>query len=1130
MTKKKFYPETKGNPNLPEIEEKIIEYWKDNDTFNRSVEGRDKTAEWVFYDGPPFANGLPHYGHLLTSSVKDIFARYHTMKGKRVERRFGWDCHGLPAEMETEKEIKVSGRAAIEEYGVEKFNDHCRTSVMKYTGIWQDYINRAARWVDFENDYKTMDKDYMESVLWAFSELYKKGLIYESHRVMPYSWAAETPLSNFETRMDDAYRDRTDKAVTVAFELEDAPEIVKKFDISHIDVEKITQLYICAWTTTPWTLPSNLALAVGEGIEYECCAYLKGGKCYIVASGEKHFDILDKARVDNTESMSIRRIKGSSLVGLKYKPLFPYFADTPNAFRILAGDFIEEGSGTGIVHLAPGFGEDDQRICADNGIEILCPVDDSGKFTDEIYDLFANSPCHSERSLATSEESHNISRDPSGKTLQDDISPQGGSKILLSLKGLNVICDTNKSDDEPYTDKQLEKNGLVNLRIINYLKLIGALVGDPQEYTHSYPHCWRTDTPLIYKAVPSWYVEVTKFRDRMVELNQEINWIPDHIKDGQFGKWLENARDWSISRNRFWGCPIPVWRTPSGKIKVFGSIKELEEFFEVKVPDLHKPFIDTLTKEVDGEIYTRVSDVFDCWFESGSMPFAQVHYPFENEQWFEEHSPADFIVEYVGQTRGWFYTLVVLSTALFDRIPFKNCICHGVILDTTGKKLSKKLRNYPDPNDMFNLYGADAMRWRMIKEPVMHGGNLLVSKDGNDIKDVVRLTIKPIWNAYHFFTLYANMDGVKAELITDSDNLMDRYILNKTKLAVEQIDICLSGFDTPNACSVVDELFEVLNNWYIRRNRDRYWRSSEGGIDGDKQAAYDTLYTVLVTMCKAAAPLLPLTTEEIYQGLTGNESVHLEEYPSESIFPEYPEMLIAMDKIRNICNAGLGVRNQENIRIRQPLQTCTIYGNDLNELEQFVNLVKDELNIKNIELSSNLESIATLTCKINFKVAGKRLGAKMKEVAAAAKQGNWKDLGEGKAEVAGEILEGDEFEIKLEAKAGIKGAQALSTNDALIVLDLEITDDLAKEGTARDVVRMIQQARKNADLNPADHINLTVKCSDSVKKAVEENKEYVCKQTLTNSLEFAEPSLTHKSTSQIEGGDVTISFEICTLP
>lgn len=975
----KYYPEVEASPDIAKIEKKILEFWKKNDLFKKSIENRKGAEEFIFYDGPPFANGLPHFGHVLTGYAKDVFARYQTMKGKRVERRFGWDCHGLPAEMAAEKELSIKGKQDIESYGISKFNDYCRQSVMKYANEWEDYVTRQARWVDFKNDYKTMNTPYMESVMWAFKELYKKGLVYESYRVMPYSWAMETPLSNFETRLDNAYREREDKAITVAFELKEVPEFLANA-IRQINIKKC---YVLAWTTTPWTLPSNLALAVSKKIEYVCMVkkdlsgssstlplegrdkgrgydkqtllhaqelrknstevekklwnrinhdqvgvkfrrqqpignfivdfYSSEARLIIELDGSQHAEqfVYDKERSDffasqgykiirfwNHEIMEniegvleaikiavetsshitpsptpplkgegvmgtiltgevficarksfvkfekeyemIASFKGSDFlaVPLSYIPLFPYLekrmrgevgafkigstpiGGSPNAFHILDGsDFVSDEEGTGIVHLAPGFGEDDQRICAANGIEVVCPVDNAGRFTDEIYDV------------------------------QD-----------LKLKGLNVIVEPGGS-----------RFGLANDLIIKYLKNIGLLI-DEQVIKHNYPHCWRTDTPLIYKAVPSWYIEVTKIKDRMVELNQQINWIPGHVRDGLFGKWLENARDWSISRNRFWGAPIPIWKSdnPDNKeLYVFGSIKELEDFFGVEVKDLHKPFIDELTKpDPKNPRYTikRVPDVFDCWFESGSMPFAQVHYPFENKEWFETHFPADFIVEYAAQTRGWFYTLMVLGTALFDKPPFLNCICHGVILDDKGQKLSKRLNNYTDPKELFERYGADSLRWFMMSSPVMRGLELLIDKDANMVRDTLRLAIKPIWNAYNFFTLYANADGVKGSEVRgqNSGNVMDRYILSKCRECVEIVTKAMDSYDTTQATRAIEDFFEVLNNWYIRRNRKRFWKSEK---DQDKQDAYDTLYTVLVTMCRLSAPLLPIITEEIWQGI-----------------------------------------------------------------------------------------------------------------------------------------------------------------------------------------------------------------------------------------------------------------------
>ncbi|MDX1924157.1 MAG: isoleucine--tRNA ligase, partial [Rickettsiaceae bacterium] len=785
--KKQIYPQTDSSPSFSELEKKIIDFWQKEEVFEKSISFRPSLKdglrnEFTFYDGPPFANGLPHYGHLLTGFIKDAIARYQTIKGKRVERRFGWDCHGLPAEMGAEKELGISGRAQITDYGIDKFNNHCKTSVMKFADSWEKYVTRQARWVDFQNSYKTMDTNFMESVLWAFKELYKKDLVYEAMRVMPYSYACQTPLSNFETRLDNSYRQRADKAITVSFKLKDLPSKI---------TDKSVDTRILAWTTTPWTLPSNLALAISKKIEY--VAISDGKICYIIASfclGK----YLDKLGV--SENDIIAKFYGDALEGLAYEPILPYFESHKNGFRVLHGDFVTEGEGTGIVHIAPGFGEDDQILCQQNNIELVCPVDSAGKFTSEVPDF----------------------------------------------KGLLVF----DAIDE----------------IIKKLKLLGSWISTEQ-YIHNYPHCWRTDTPLIYKAMPSWYVKVTNIKERMMELNQQINWIPHHVKDGMFGKWLENARDWSISRNRFWGTPIPIWRSDNPafpRIDVYGSIEELERDFGVKVTDLHRPFIDTLTRpnpdDPSGKsIMRRVEDVFDCWFESGSMPYGQAHYPFENKEWFEKHLPADFIVEYSAQVRGWFYTLMVLSTALFDRPPFLNCICHGVILDSTGQKLSKRLNNFADPLELFEKYGADTARFAMLASNVSKGQELLIDKEGKMVHETLRLHIKPLWSAYHFFTIYGNIDEINGKISYESQNILDKYILSKLKIALKTIDESLQNYDIQQPYVALSSFVEVLNNWYIRRSRSRFWQSE---ITGDKISAYNTLYTCLDHISRAISPILPL--------------------------------------------------------------------------------------------------------------------------------------------------------------------------------------------------------------------------------------------------------------------------------
>ncbi|MCB9831027.1 MAG: isoleucine--tRNA ligase [Planctomycetes bacterium] len=1019
-----FYPRVEAKPDFPAIERKVLAFWKEEGIFERSVSNRpvgdEGKNEYVFYDGPPFANGLPHYGHLLTGFVKDIVPRYQTMLGRRVERRFGWDCHGLPAEMAAEKELGISGRQQITEHGIDRFNDHCRQSVLRYTQEWRDYVTRQARWVDFDHDYKTMDLSYMESVMWAFKTLWDKGLIYEGYRVMPYSWAAESPVSNFETRMDNSYRPRQDPAITVAFAIEP----------TGADPEP---LEILVWTTTPWTLPSNLALCVGAGISYA-----------IMREGDRRFVLAEAALGKYAKELSaaeqVGTISGSDLVGRTYRPLFPYFSGHDQAasfFRILAGDFVDTEEGTGVVHLAPGFGEDDQAVCAANGIAVVCPVDDRGRFTAEVTDYV----------------------------------------------GMQVF-EANKP-------------------IIKRLKDEGRLVRH-ETYVHNYPHCWRTDEPLIYKALSSWYVKVTDFRERMVELNREINWIPGHIKDGQFGKWLEGAKDWSISRNRFWGAPIPVWRSDDPnhpRIDVYGSLAEIERDFGVRLTDLHRPTVDQLVRpnpdDPSGKsMMRRVPDVLDCWFESGSMPFAQVHYPFENKAWFENHFPADFIVEYIAQTRGWFYTMMVLGTALFDRPPFLNCICHGVVVDEDGKKLSKRLRNYPSPEEVFSTVGADALRWFLVSSPILRGSDLAIDREGKGIAEVVRLIINPIWNAWYFFSLYANSDGLKAERRADQEGRLDRYILAKTRQMIGEVEAAMGSYELAEACAVIRRFMDALNNWYIRRSRDRFWAKEK---TADKQDAYDTLYTVLETLCRVVAPFLPLLGEEVWRGLTGGESVHLADWPEREFFPEEADLVADMDHIREVCSAALGLRKEAKVRTRQPLRELVVAGRGAERLAPFLDLVRDEVNVKEVGTGADLESMGDFKLSLNARVLGPKLGPDMKTVLAASRSGDWSRDGDG-IRIAGHRLDAGEFELKLEPKAGFDAyaITALPSNDALVALDVSSTPELEREGLARDLVRLVQMARRDLDLDVTRAIRLEHDLEADAAEALAAHLDHLREQTLAS--------------------------------
>jgi isoleucyl-tRNA synthetase len=1034
------YPNVERSPDFPAIEQRILDRWAAAATFQRSIEERPLDDEYVFYDGPPFANGLPHHGHLLTGYVKDVVPRYQTMRGKRVDRRFGWDCHGLPAEMESEKQLGVSGRAAITDFGIADFNAHCRTSVLRYTAEWERTVTRQARWVDFDNDYKTMDLPYMESVIWAFKQLWDKGLVYEAFRVMPYSWGAETPLSNFEIRLDDATRPRQDPALTVRFDLVAEPG----------DPGPMSML---AWTTTPWTLPSNLALAVGPEVSYDVVAL--DGRFYVIGSAVR---AAYEAQLAGAELHGT--VRGAELVGRRYEPLFPFFAERADAFRVLAGEFVDTSEGTGIVHMAPGFGEEDQNVCEANGIEIgrVVPVDDQGRFTDDVG----------------------------------------------TWAGENVF------DANPL--------------IIRHLKEAGRVVRH-DTYEHNYPHCWRTDTPIIYKAISSWYVEVTAIRERLLARNQEINWVPGHVRDGRFGMWLAGARDWSISRNRFWGSPIPVWRSDDPahpRTDVYGSLDEIERDFGVRPTDLHRPFIDELVRPNPDDptgrsTMRRVPEVLDCWFESGSMPFAQVHYPFENKDWFEEHFPADFIVEYINQTRGWFYTLHVLATALFDRPAFQNVICHGIVLDAKGQKLSKKLKNYTEPEEIFARKGADALRFYLMASPIVRGGDLRLDDVGID--DVVRQVLLPVWNAYSFFTLYANIDGHRAQERADSADRLDRYVLAKTRELVDAVTAAMDDYDLPGACAELQGFIDALNNWYIRRSRDRFWApGAGGGMSADKRDAYDTLYTVLTTFCRVAAPFLPLTMEEIYTGLTGEDSVHLASWPDPATLPQDPELVTAMDRVRDVCSTGLRLREDTGLRVRLPLPTLTIAGADAHTLAPLADLVADEVNVKRVDLTDDLEAHARFVLKPNGKVLGPRLGKDVQTVFGAARAGEWTRGADGTVSIAGHTLEPGEYELAVESPEGVTAA-ALPSNDAVVVLDTTVTPELEAEGLARDVVRQIQQARKDADLVVTDRIEVWLSLSDRVADAVRANEAWVAEQVLAVSIAYGEgPRGTSPQPADVDGG------------
>ena len=1063
-----------ASPRFPAIEAAVLRYWEDDGTFRASIEqrpaGENGDNEFVFYDGPPFANGLPHYGHLLTGYVKDVVPRYQTMRGRRVERRFGWDTHGPPAELEAMNQLGIKTKEEILEIGIEAFNAKCREAVMKYTHEWRDYVTRQARWVDFDNDYKTLNATFMESVLWAFKSLYDKGLVYEGFRILPYCWNDQTPLSNHELRMDDeVYKMRKDPAVTVGYRLRTGP---------------YADALALIWTTTPWTLPSNMGVAVGPDVDYVVVESEASGRPerYLLAEARLasyardlwpgKSDAAVAARKDPSTRI-VARLKGSELVGATYAPPFPYYEGYANAHQVLGEAFVTTEDGTGLVHMSPGFGEDDKAALDAVGVETVVPVGPDGRFIFPVADY-------------------------QGLHVFD-----ANAVITEHLKARTYVDGASgAADPGPVTP------GTVLLR--------------KETYEHSYPHCWRCKEPLIYMAVSSWFVEVTKFKARMIELNQEISWTPENVKDGQFGKWLENARDWSISRNRFWGSPIPVWRSDNPefpRVDVYGSFAELEADFGVLPrnsqgePDLHRPFIDDLVRPNPDDpsgnsMMRRVEDVLDVWFDSGSMSFAQVHYPFEQREWFEHHFPGDFIVEYIGQTRGWFYTLHILATALFDRPAFQSCVSHGIVLGEDGQKMSKSLRNYPDVSVVFDRDGADAMRWFLMASPILRGGNLIVTEEG--IRAAVRQAMIPLWNAWYFFTLYSGAAGYDAQWRTDSTDGLDRYILAKLREYVADSEAAQDAYDIPRACELTRGFLDVLSNWYIRRSRDRFW-AADGDLSASSKDAFDTLYTVLEVVCRVAAPLLPLITEEVWRGLTGERSVHLSDWPNAEHLPADASLVSSMDRVQVVCSLGSSLRKAGKLRTRLPLSSLTVVTADSAALQPFCAIMADELNVKRVEIldvasAHGADFGIRQKLTVNARAAGPRLGKDVQRAIGASKSGDWSVAADGTVTAGGLVLVEGEFALEtvLDASADGTIATGLLPGGGFVVLDTAVTPELQREGLARDLVRAIQDARKAAGLDVADRISLRIGGDPAVRAAASAHEALIAGETLATTYEVSD--------------------------
>ena len=1028
--------------NFPEMEEAILAFWEENGIFEKSVHQRADAPQYVFYYGPPFATGLPHFGHFVPGTIKDIIPRYQTMKGKRVERRFGWDCHGLPVEYEMEKELGISGASQIEEYGVAEFNEACRGIVLRYTSEWREVVTRMGRWVDFDHDYKTMDPDYMETIWWVFKRLWEKGLVYEGHYILPYSPALATPLSNFEVNLG-GYHDVDDPAVTVRFELVDRP-----------------RTYILAWTTTPWTLPSNLALAAGADITY--VTVQDGEDRYILAE-----ELLHKFYKEDAEYEVVERLTGGDLEGLQYTPIFPYFADLAEqgAFRVHLGDFVTTEDGTGVVHIAPGFGEDDHRLLKGTGLPVIVPIDPEARFTAEVPDF-------------------------EGQQVKD-------------------------------ADKA----------IIAWLKERGILV-KRETFRHSYPFCYRTKKPLIYRAVSSWFVDIDKIKDHMLNANNKVHWVPGHLQQGRFGKWLEGARDWAISRNRYWGNPIPVWKSDgSDHTEVIGSREELQAKSGVWVDDLHKHHVDEITwPSPDGSgTMRRVPEVLDCWFESGAMPYAQNHYPFENKEFFEANFPADFICEGLDQTRGWFYTLTVLAAALFDAPAFENVVVNGLVLAPDGKKMSKSDRNYTDPKEVIQQFGADALRLFLMDSAVVKAEDLKYTDEG--VREVLKTVIIPYWNAYSFFVTYANIDGVQPTSAPDEpDNPLDRWVLSEAERLVEEVTDQLDQYDLQKAIEPIVAFIDSLNNWYIRRSRRRFWKSEN---DGDKHQAYQTLYSVLMTLTAVAAPIIPFMTEEIYRNLRGTgdaESVHLCDYPQADESRRDGELERKMSVTRQAVSLGRAIRTMHNLKIRQPLAAIHVVTRDdeaRRVLREMEDIIREELNVKDVVFRENEEELVEYSAKANFRELGPRLGKRMRAAASVIEQLSGAEI---QQLMDGSTLsldvEGEPVDITIESvlvqRREKENLRVLNEGSLTVALDPEITPELLQEGLVRDLIRAVQNLRKEQGFEVTDRIVLSLAGSEELVKAVHQFEDYLSSETLTERLEW-EPDDT---AAEFSIGDYSVRMAI----
>ena len=1017
---------------FPQMEEAILAGWEKEKTFAQSLTNRREAKEYVFYDGPPFATGLPHYGHLLAGTIKDIAPRYQTMRGHFVERRFGWDCHGLPIEALAQEKLGLAGAADIAAQGVDVFNETCRSMVLTYVEEWRKTVTRMGRWVDFDNDYKTMDLPFMETIWWVFKQLWEQGRVYKSHRIMPYSWKLNTPLSNFEAGSN--YQDVQDPSITVRVRLRDLPP--------GLDAQGAPVLALI-WTTTPWTLHGNLGICAGPDIEYVAVRDAADHNIYLLAAARLAAYYAKPAQYEVLASWP-----GAALRGLTYEPIFPTFVGTPNAFQILNDGFVSTDDGTGLVHMAPAFGEDDFRVCQAAGIPLRDYLDDGCQFTDAV-------PEHR-----------------------------------------GTFC---KDADKP---------------IIRALKEAGKLVHQ-STVVHSYPFCPRTDTPLIYRAIEAWYVRVEDLRDRLVANNSTVHWVPAAVGEKRFGNWLKEAKDWNISRNRFWGSCIPVWISEDGQDMVcVGSIAELEQLSGQKVTDLHKHHVDKITFTRNGKTFRRTPEVLDCWFESGAMPYAQQHYPFARADELARFFPADFIAEGLDQTRGWFYTLMLLGTALFDQSPYRNVIVNGLVLAADGRKMSKRLKNYPDPTHIMNTYGADALRLYMINSPIVRAEDLCFSEQG--VMQALRHLLIPWWNAYSFLVTYANVDGwtpgrsaaPAPAAAAHGGALMDRWILSRLDRLTGDVVAAMDAYDLQQAVRPLVQFIDDLTNWYIRRSRRRFWKSED---DADKLRAYDTLHTVLLRLCQIAAPFTPFIAEEIYRNLRTAvlpESVHLCDFPLPGGLVRDEALENQMTQVQEVVSLARQLRADFNLKVRQPLAALHVVCRDdaiLDLVRPLADIVADELNVKEVRFGRDETALAELSAKVNYKTLGPKLGGLMSKAVAAVAAFTPTQMA---TVLAGEpvtvTLDGQTVTLApgdlLIHRTPKSGLAVASSGTLVVALATELSPALIQEGHARELVNRIQNLRKESELDVADRIALTITGDADLLAAVEAHRELIAAETLAEKL------------------------------